>query len=241
MKTLIPILGILSIGFSARAQSQFTVSDNLTYAVIKDPDGYVNVRKDANINAPIAGKINNYSIFSCEPNDKSNWWKVIQVDEHDKSYWLEGYIYKDRVSLLPAHWKSVNKKSIHADSCVLKTDSATIIIRETAFNPKKHKLLFESKELIHIDGKLFWGTDGEIPKVRISVIKVSKNNLAISIPESAFNDLYEPHLQTLSATTGPGNTFYVMMSNSDGAGGYSVIWIFKDGKYLNRYIDDSED
>jgi hypothetical protein len=26
------------------------------------------------------------------------------------------------------------------------------------------------------------------------------------------------------------------MSNSDGAGGYDVIWVVKDGKYLKRYI-----
>jgi hypothetical protein len=244
MKTLITILGMLCLVFSANAQSKFTISDNLYYAVIKDTDGYVNIRKDASINAPIAGKINNYSVFSCEPNDKSNWWKVLQVYENDES-WLVGYIYKDKVSLLPENWKLINEKNIHLDSCILKTDSVIIAVKRGPFNAQKHKLLYSKRgetekghsHLEKIDERLIWGTDGGLPKKSIKSIKITKSGIDVVIPKNAFSDLYEPNLKTLSICYGPENIFYIKMDNSDGAGAYTVIWAIKDNKYMNRYID----
>lgn len=94
--------------------------------------------------------------------------------------------------------------------------------------------------LTKIDGKFFWGTDGEIPTIATASVKVFLNGASISIPENAYDDLYEPRTDTISLVKLPDGVVYIKMFNSDGAGAYAVIWIFKDGKYYGRYIDDSE-
>ena len=102
-------------------------------------------------------------------------------------------------------------------------------------NPNQNTASYLEK----IDGKRFWGTDGEIPRTIISSVKLLNKGLPIDIPKNAFQDLYEPSLRTLSICFDGINTFYVRMDNSDGAGAYTVIWVFKNGKYIGRYIDDS--
>ena len=115
----------------------------------------------------------------------------------------------------------------------------TFIVKKKVFNPNKHKVLKKSEDLLLIDNKGFWGTDGELPKESISGLTLTINNKPVHIPNNAFNDLFEPRLKTLSICYGPENTLYISMSNSDGAGAYTIIWIFKDNKYYSRYIDDS--
>jgi hypothetical protein len=225
----------LSYAANAQQQPQFN-DDNLVYAVVKDTDGYVNVRQGSSVNAQIVGKIYNYSVFSCGVN-KSNWWKVVlvQTDGQNKSYWVEGYVHKSRVLIL-SNWRAPGKK-----------DSLSVIVKQVLFEPQKHQLFYSKEnpkenirsELIKIDGKFFWGTDGEIPKEVISYLGVSIKGTQISIPKNAFDDLYEPHLKNVSVCHGPDNTIYINMSNSDGAGAFTIIWIIKDNKYYGRYIDDS--
>jgi hypothetical protein len=88
MKPILIILSMLLLSCAAHAQQLQFDDDNLVYAVIKDTDGYVNIRQAPSVNAPTVGKIYNNGLFSCEPN-KTNWWKVLQVDNNNRSYWLE--------------------------------------------------------------------------------------------------------------------------------------------------------
>jgi len=227
------LLFILLFGFKqfSFSQEEFSMGDDGVYAVINDSDGYTNVRKSPDIKAPIAGKIYNYQIFMCEVN-KTNWWKVEQVmhDNKTKTYFLNGYIYKTKASLLP-EWKSINSKS----------GKIKVRVNTAEYLSKKHIFRKIDEDNYFIDGKYFWGTDGEIPKTGISSVQMSIDNIPIILPANAYNDLYEPSLRTLSFTQGPGNTIYIKMDNSDGAGAYSIIWIIKEGKYYGRYIDDSNE
>jgi len=241
MKFIITIICFTSIGYGALAQQQLALGDDVSYAVIKDTDGYVNVRNKPNNKASIIGKIHNYSIFNCEHNS-SDWWKIIQTYENDRSTWLEGYINKSRVELL-TRWKTIKSRNVYNDSCSFKTDSLIVIIKNATFKPQKHRLSFHPTQhyLSKIDGKRFWGTDGEVPRKKIISVKIAKNGVPIIIPSGAFNDLYEPTLKTLSVCKGFDNTFYILMVNSDGAGSYTIIWIIKENKYYSRYIDTSND
>jgi hypothetical protein len=135
MKRVILILCLLGLKFSANAQQEFNFDDDLEYATINDPDGFANLRKAPNSNAEIVGKVYKYNIFSCE-STKTNWWKVlcIQPDNHTKSYWLEGYIYKSRVLLL-SDWKGINKRG-----------GLAVIVKKTPFNPQKHKLFYTKED-----------------------------------------------------------------------------------------------
>jgi len=211
------------------AQKEFSMDDDGVYAVINDSDGFTNVHTSANVNSPITGKIYTYHVFTCEVN-KTNWWKVLYIarDNSGKSNWIEGYIYKTKVSLL-LDWKTINGK----------TEKIKVRVNTSSYLRTKHKFLKIDNDTYLIDGKRFWGTDGEIPKTGISSVQISTDNIPIILPENAYDDLYEPGLETLTYTYGPGNTIYIRMDNSDGAGGYTIIWIIKHNKYYARYIDDS--
>lgn len=211
------------------SQQDFSMDDESVYAVINDTDGFTNVHTSDNLNAPIAGKIYSYHVFSCDVN-KTNWWKVLYIarDNSGKSNWIEGYIYKTKVSILP-DWQSINKKS----------GKIKVRVNTLPYLSREHKFLKIDNDTYLIDGKRFWGTDGEIPKIGIASIQVSIDNVPVILPVNAYNDLYEPRVETLSYTYGPDNTIYISMNNSDGAGGYGIIWIIKDNKYYARYIDDS--
>jgi hypothetical protein len=62
---------------------------------INDPDGYVNVRSQADANSPIIAKIKVGDIFNYVPNSYSNWWKV----EKDSDPNFSGYVYFNRLKL----------------------------------------------------------------------------------------------------------------------------------------------
>jgi hypothetical protein len=240
MKFIIIISFFISIGYNSLAQQQLALGDNASYAIIKDTDGYVNVRDKPDNRASIIGKISRYSIFNCEISN-SNWWKIFQSFENEKSYWLEGYINKSRIELLNK-WQTVKSKNVYNDSCRFKADSLIITIKKASFNPKKHKLSYKDHEgLTLIDRKRFWGADGNLPRVKLTSLKIKKNGESLIIPDKAFNDLYEPNLNTLSICRDSGNIDYILMVNSDGAGSYTIIWIIKDNKYYGRYIDTSND
>jgi hypothetical protein len=226
MKKIIASLLFIAFTYTAYSQQAFQMSDNSVYAVIKDNDGFVNVRKSPNKNAPVVGKIDNYLVFSCDVN-KTDWWKASFIKRNDSGtpVYIEGFVHKSRVVLLPK-WKT-------------KINNLVVEISKSLFVAKRHKLSRKNNEVVAIDGKSFWGTDGPIPKAVISAVKISNNGLAIEVPATAFNDLYEPRLSSLTMTTSSDNTLYIKLDNSDGAGAYSVIWMFKDNKYYGRYIDDS--
>jgi len=247
MKKTFLIFFIFLLGHVANAQENFSIDqEKSSYAIIKDTDGYVNVRATPNINSAIVGRISKYQIFLCEPNS-TNWWKVEQIKYNRKTeYFLDGYLYKNRISLI-TDFESVKEESTLGNSYELRTSAFLIRLSKKKFNPKEHKLTYSKADpsqntasgLIKIDGKRFWGEDETIPKESISNLKIIHNNTSILVPDSAFKDLYEPRLNTISISAGPDNTFYLLMTNSDGAGGYTVIWIFKDDRYYGRYIDDS--
>ena len=241
MKTFLIVVFFSCIRFAVHAQNEFHFDDDLSYATVSDTDGFVNIRMSPNKTSSVIGKIYNYNAFSCEPS-KENWWKVLVIDYNgkNKSQWVEGYVYKSRIILLKK-WTTIKAQNVHLDSCVFNKDSLTVTIKKGRFNPKTHKLYYEANELVYIDGKVFWGTDGKIPKEKIEGLKITIAKKLIKVPVNAFNDLYEPWFKTLGVCYGPGNTLYISMLNSDGAGGYIVIWTIKNNKFYKRYIDDSEE
>ncbi|MFI5140001.1 MAG: SH3 domain-containing protein [Sphingobacteriales bacterium] len=231
MKILTALIFFTGVYFLANAQS---------FAIINDKDGFVNIRKDKSINSPVIGKLNNDDIFQYDPDEKSDWIKIYaQHLGNEDGHYIEGYIHKSRVFPL-SNLKSVKNIRSFKDSCVAIDDGLMVIIKSKLFNPKKHKLTYypsNSNILTKIDGLHIWGTDGGMPKQKISEIKIIKNGKSIVIPEDAFNNLYEPNLSTLQIYIGKANTIYIEMDNSDGAGGYSIIWIIKNDKFYKKHID----
>lgn len=64
--------------------------ENLKIGQINDPDGYTNVRKEANAKAQVVGKILKNEYFFCEEYNP-NWYRVTKQNR------IKGFVHKSRV------------------------------------------------------------------------------------------------------------------------------------------------
>ena len=152
MKHLIFIAGILF--FTGKNYGQF--------AIINDKDGYANVREKGEVNAPVSHKLQNGHMIFCFETEKN--WSYIDYSLNQKE--LSGYVYKDRYKLVSS-FDEVLVRSEDNNFVKLLKDSIEIVIVKKKFEKSKHiyKYYDNSKsQIVSIDGKKYWGTDGETPK-----------------------------------------------------------------------------
>jgi len=214
----------------------FTINAFSQLAVVNDADGYVNVRYKADKNSKVISKLlNNEVVFCFEP--AGNW---VNIDYKKNNSDLSGYVYKDRVRLLSA---LQTIKVVESTNNWLKfsADSVSVLLQTSKFVSIQQKLKYKknsgSRYLDKINGKHFYGTDGEIPKFMYKRILVVVGRDTLKIPAAEYNDLYEPNLSSTNLNYDSKiHRYYLSAMNGDGAGGYEVVWVFDKTKYLRRYI-----
>ena len=214
-------------------------------ATIKDPDGFTNVRASSNVNAKIIGKFHDGDVFGYGE-EKNGWVKVIYypADSLDGRY-LEGYIHKDR--LLPIYDLqriAENSKKLTNGHLELRTDSLTVELTTDPFQPNQHVLEKDKGGSIQkIDGKIPLGTDGEIPLEKLTFLRVTISGNKVDIPAAAWVNLYNPTLETCKVFVNSSTGFmYISLTTTRiSAGAYQMVWIFKNGRYVRRYVDQSND
>ncbi|RFZ90825.1 SH3 domain-containing protein [Mucilaginibacter conchicola] len=211
------------------------------YAIISAKDGYVNLREEPTTNAPIVTKLNNGEFVFFDPEEgKPNWISAYTKDH------LRGFINQSGIKLVD-HLPAVKRKHFFKNGCIIYNDSIRVTIISKAFDPKKHNLTYykdeKGKIVYHtgdkIDGHGIWGTDGDTPKMEFVSIDVTIAGKHISIPKNALKDLYEPNYEFTRVYKAGQGVIYIKMTNGDGAGGYTVIFTIKNGKYINRYTDNT--
>ena len=215
---------------------QFVVAQDIegSFAVINDKDGYVNVRKEANIHSKVIKKLDNNTLifaFDYNKSEDGNW---IYADN-------DGYIYNDRVKWLeklPKVAKGIEKKNtIHLSGKNIK-----VTLTSQKFDKSKHSFKYNKEypdAIEKIDGKTFFGTDGNMPKEAYKSIEVKIHGKQVSIPKSAYDDLYEPTFYTEHNSIYYDkelDSYYIVATNSDGAGTYMVCWQIEKGIYKGRKI-----
>ena len=227
MKLLLLFLLISSYTFAQ-------VNENYFFAVINDKDGYVNVRKEKSVHSRVLKKLDNNTLIFVFVYDKAHDGNWIYVDN-------EGYIYNDRVKWieeLPKVAKGVEKKNaIHFSGKDIQVALSTEKFDKSKHSFKYHK---EYRDMIEkIDGKPFWGTDGEMPREEYKNIQIYINGKQVFIPKSAYDDLYEPTFYTENNSVYYDkelDSYYIVATNSDGAGAYMVCWQIEKGIYKGRKI-----
>lgn len=224
MKNLILII---LLGFSLGVKGQF--------AIIKDKDGFVNIRNESKTGNNIIDTLNNGHLIYCFE-DNGNW---TNIDYNKNGKELNGYLYKDRYSLISIFQEiPISKKN--ETEVKLGKDTIEITITRGAFDKTKHKLKYfrDNKDQIElIDNKKYWGTDGGLPKTEYKSISIKIGSQNINLPPKAIENLFEPFLYNTAANyDNTTNTLYIQSMNSDGAGGYFVIWKIVNGIYKERYI-----
>lgn len=203
------------------------------FAIIKDADGYVNVRSSAKTGNNIFDKLRSgFIVYYYEP--KGNW---ANIDYKKSKKDLNGYIYKDKIKFI-TDFSEVPLKINLQRKVILDNGLVKIEIIEATFSEKNHKLHFLKDHpyvLNKIDNLDFFGTDGGIPKREYKSIEVEINKVKVEIPKEALQNLYEPTLWNSKANYDEVNDIlYIHSSNSDGAGGYEIIWIIEKKKYITR-------
>ena len=212
------------------------------YAVVKDKDGYVNIRAKESVKSKIVGTLPNntlvYTLFDTTEDETGeeiffNW---IAVDK--------GYVHKSRLKMIgefPSIGKGKEKET--ENSITIAEKGISVTLTRQPFDKTKHKITKKKhkyyEELI-IDGKSAQGTDTSfIPEDHYKSIIVTINGKNVSIPKSAYDDLYEVAMYTENNAVyydKEEDTIYIIAHNGSGAYAYEVCWQIVKSEYKTRII-----
>ena len=229
------------------------------YYYVNDTDSFVNVREKASINSKIITKLPNETIvfqsFVDEEEEKSNWVHVdFYLNKSDtrknaedytpeimKGYTLySGFIYKTKLIAIEKLKALKYKQLKNGYTCF--NDSIKITVSITPFVQSKHTVQYSKiNEGLYdkVDKQPMIGSDGSKPREEIKSITVLINNKAVFIPASAYKNLFNPSFNN-DVYADENGTIYLVMYNSDAAGSYSCIFIFKNGKFIERLVFNGE-
>jgi hypothetical protein len=118
--------------------------------------------------------------------------------------------------------------------------SAVLKIQTKLFLSSEHRVSRDAQYQTIVDGRLAWGTDGNVPNIEIVSMTLIIDGRELFIPKKLFKDCYEPNLDNrfLKMRFGPQfKTVIVAMSGSDGAGGYEVVWLLARNGRHSRSIN----
>ena len=220
------------------------------YAIINDPDGYINVREGKGVNTKIVGKLYKDDVFLCSYEPGKDQWASIYYNAdttrtgHSRRD-IQGYVHMSRVLLIDSlrHISlSAKHRVLKENELIIQNDSIKITIRTIPFNAARHKVKRTGDGYVQkIDGSDPKGVDGELPTVELSSIQLTINGIPVTIPAKEYRDLYQPGLESFNVYFDKAGTIYLYAPlNSDGAGFYASTWIVRNGQYIKRYVDDSD-
>ena len=230
-------LFILFFLLTTNAFAQGPIGD---YAVVKDKDGYVNIRAKESVKSKIVGTLPNntlvYGLFDTTQDETGeeiffNW---IAVDK--------GYVHKSRLKMI-GEFPSIGKGKEQGNSITIAGKGISVTITTQKFDKTKHKITKkkhkEYSEYI-IDGKRAQGTDTSfIPEDHYKSIIVTINGKNVSIPKSAYDDLYQVAMYTENNAVyydKEEDTIYIIAHNGSGANAYEVCWQIVKGEYKTRIV-----
>ena len=209
------------------------------YAVVKDKDGYVNIRAKESVKSKIVGTLPNntlvYTLFDTIQDETGeeiffNW---IAVDK--------GYVHKSRLKKVQ-DFPSIGKAKEQGNSITITGKGISVTLIKQPFDKTKHKIT--KKDLggydqLIIDGKEIYGGDDSLPQDHYKNITVTINGKNVPIPKSAYDDLYEIGLYTdnnFAYYDKEDDILYIIAYNGDGANAYKVCWQIVKGEYKTRII-----
>ena len=226
-------LMILCLLLSSKLFAQGPFGD---YAVVKDKDGYVNIRAKESVKSKIVGTLPNntliYTFFDDDEPNPSNW-----------VYEKNGYIHKSRLKKVE-DFPSIGKGKEQGNSITIAGKGISITFTKQPFNKTKHKITKkkhkEYSEYI-IDGKRVQGLDNDefLPKDHYKSITVTINGKNVPIPKSAYDDLYEIGIwdtNNFAYYDEEDDILYIIAHNGDGYLAYEVCWQIVKGEYKTRIV-----
>ncbi len=158
--------------------------------------------------------------------------------------------YSEVHDTVPVHLVDVPGTVDGEDRVRFQGEGVTVTIQSARFDSTKHQINYTPHHYVcTIDGRPILGTDGEVPREGIQALSVAIDGTSVQLPDSAWKDLFNPNLYAMPARSHAVRWYdhvvrssdrdhvLVHMTNSDGAGGYDVVWIFVKGAYFRRVIE----
>ena len=201
------------------------------YAVVKDKDGYVNIRAKENVKSKIVGTLPNntlvYGFFDKEFNP-TNW---IEVDK--------GYVHQSRLKRI-FDFRAIEGKE-QGNSVIFDDKDVKVTITKQKFDKTKHKITKKgqgSYEQLIIDGKeIIYGWDGSLAQDHYKSITVTMKGKNVPIPKSAYDDLYEiSYFSSSIYYDEEAEALYIYAVNGEAGLAYQVCWQIVKDKYITRII-----
>ena len=205
------------------------------YAVVKDKDGYVNIRAKENVKSKIVGTLPNntlvYGFFDKEYNP-TNW---IEVDK--------GYVHQSRLKRI-FDFRAIEGKE-QGNSIIFDDKDVKVTITKQKFDKTKHKITKKdqgSYDQLIIDGKEIYGIeiyggDDSLPEDHYKSITVTMKGKNVPIPKSAYDDLYQIfYFNRFIFYDEEAEALYIFANNSDASWAYLVCWQIVKDKYITRII-----
>lgn len=201
---------------------------NLNYgqiAIIKDVDGFTNVRQLPKIDSEVIYKLKDSEVFSFRETESD--WITVYISKN--KYQLAcgeddtfiGYIHKSRLSPI-------------VDLPEYSGSEFSFEYKLEKFNIENKNSDFDGKWLSKINGRRIYGTDGNIPKTEVVGIETGVNGKTIEISEMFYQDIFECSNEFIINKNQ--DDYIVHQWNSDGAGGYLIVWVIGSDKLKQRLI-----
>lgn len=163
--------------------------------------------------------------------------KLATIDFVSGDIDLSGFVQKG--SLKPvSDFDPIPYSYSNEHKTILKKDNISVILTEVDFQRANAKVIIDKSGFVQsINGKEFFGTDGEMPTRKYGFIEVRIGEDRISLPQEATENLFQPTLENSRAFyDAKKDILYISTMNSDGAGGYDVLWIIEKRKYKTRHV-----
>ncbi len=209
------------------------------FGIIRNEDGFVNVRKSPEKSKNIKDTLYNGQIIFYYIEPKGDWY---EIDYEKDTLSLGGYVHKSGFKFL-SEFDSIPVKLRTKDKVIFQKDSIKVTLTKMPFIRRNNKLEYGKGEqawfLEKINGKEYWGSDGGIPTTQYAQVSIEWGDKKFDLPKESLENLYEPNFKykyTAVYFDRKSNTIYINADNSDGAGGYSVLWIIENGKYKSRHL-----
>jgi SH3-like domain-containing protein len=208
------------------------------FRVVKDADGYVNVRGGPSASAKIQGRVTSGCAVAVY--EAKNGWRKLEDDTGaDRTL----FVHESRLQSLSGWNQVASVVARDKQSALVQSKGFKAVVDAVPFDAKAHTIQRpkpDSEGVLTVDGHRVIGTDGEVPETALT-LAVSLHGKPVAVPAEATRDLYQPNLgraeDVVLITPGdPSDHALVFLWGSDGAGAYAVAWSFVNGAYVGRAV-----
>ena len=199
-------------------------------AIIKDKDGFTNVRKKPDGQSEIIHKIyeNEVFWFDYEKGVDTFEWVPVNIPKNDFSLgisepeYIFGFIHISRLQPLD-ELKPYEGSDFSFEYVIQPFDSTNRIIDRR-----------EGSRVAAVDDRPSWGTDGGFPKTQVKTINITIEGKKLNLNRVFYLDIYE--CTNSFKIYKNGDSYIVYQWNSDGAGYYEIAWVFTKKGLQQRLV-----